>query len=209
MRKTSISCLLVLAAIQFPQLACAKERQPPFRINIGYFRFPLNDPDIESRVLQSERNVTLWEKLYDLTHNYWQQNKQALPDDVEIDALRGFGNESKVEKKELDVLLERAKESYDANLASFGNDSQKLWQHNQTDLSEKFLGEIDEEFKMIHHQYLMAWAGVGSAVDCSEHINNMLDQMTEWEKAGMAAASTLMALLPTFLAFGNLCVNLP
>lgn len=204
MLKTSFSCLLLIATIQLPKLVCAKERNPPFRIDIGYFRFPLNDPDIESRVLQTERNKTFWEDLYRLTHDYWQGAKEPRPDEDEIASLRGFGNESKVEEKELEVLLERAKESYDATLANFGNDSIRLWEHNKTDLSEYFLNEIDEEFKLIHHQYLMAWAGVGSEVDCSEHINNMLDQMDEWEKAGMAAASTLMALLPTFLAFGNL-----
>jgi len=57
-------------------------------------------------------------------------------------------------------------------------------------------------------QYYMhgAYLGVGRSSKCSDHINDVLSNKDEWEKMGSSAATTLMALLPTFLAFGNLFV---
>jgi hypothetical protein len=196
--------LLLGLALHFSALALAKERDPPFRVNIGYFKFPLNDPEIKDRILQTDRNVTIWEDLYQATLRYWQNNEQPRPDDEEEDAIRQFANDSAINHKELEVLLERAKVDYDTELKAWGNDAQKLWDDNQTDLSEKFLDHIEEEFNILHTQRLAAFAGVGASVDCSVHIDSILDQMSEWEKAGMSVASTLMALLPTFLAFGSL-----
>ncbi|RDW63316.1 hypothetical protein BP6252_10861 [Coleophoma cylindrospora] len=51
-----------------------------------------------------------------------------------------------------------------------------------------------------------ALMGVGKTVSCSENINIVLSTKNEWAKAGSSAATTLMALLPTFLAFGSLYV---
>lgn len=196
--------LLLVLPLYFSAPVLAKERDAPFRVNIGYFKFPLNDPEIEDRILQTERNVTLWENLYQATLRYWHNNKLPRPDDEEEDAIRQFANDSAINHKELETLLERAKVDYDAELKKWGNDALKLWNASDTDLSEKFLEHIEEEFNILHHQRLAAFAGVGSAVDCSADIDAMLDQMSEWEKTGMAVASTLMALLPTFLAFGSL-----
>jgi hypothetical protein len=207
MAKSSIFRTIVALSLFF-SLVFAQDREPPFRINIGYFKFPLNDPAIKSRIHQTERNLTFWEHLYDSTKRYWDSNRQRLrqplSDQVEEDDLRRLANETQVTNEEVEVLLEGARERHVHELANFGNSSQRLWDYNRTDLSEQFLDEIEDEFKMVHHQRLAAYAGVGSSVDCSVHVDAMLQQMSEWEKAGMAAASTLMALLPTFLAFGNL-----
>ncbi|KAF2198661.1 hypothetical protein GQ43DRAFT_148828 [Delitschia confertaspora ATCC 74209] len=48
--------------------------------------------------------------------------------------------------------------------------------------------------------------GMGKSVPCSEYINEVINSKDEWEKMGSQAATTLMTLLPTFLAFGNLYV---
>lgn len=202
MGKVSLLKLSALGALQVSTVVLARE--PPFRVDIGHFSFPLNDPEIQSRVRQTMKNLTIWENIRTFTHKYHDSKNQANPDDVEKDAIRQFANDSKIDNKELEVLLERARKSYDTQLATYGNDSQRLWKEKKSDLSAKFLDEIEGEFMNLHHQQLAAFAGVGSKLDCSLHIGAMLDQMTEWEKSGMAAATTLMALLPTFLAFGNL-----
>jgi hypothetical protein len=199
----ALSILFCLTAV------FAKDREDRFQVDIGFFRFPLNDPRIENRVLETERNLTAWGDIYELTHNYWISNRdtvldEPLPNDVEEEKLRQFAGDTQVDVEEFSTVLGRAKASYDEALLSWNNDSRDLWQDNQTDLSDKFLDEAFEEFKNLEHERLAAWAGVGSSVDCAEHINRILQDMDEWEKAGMAAATTLMALLPTFLAFGSL-----
>ena len=46
--------------------------------------------------------------------------------------------------------------------------------------------------------------GVGRTVECSKRVDDIIKTKSEWEKLGSGAATTLMALVPTFLAFGNL-----
>jgi hypothetical protein len=186
----------------------AKDREDRFQVDIGFFRFPLNDPRIENRVLETERNLTAWGDIFDSTLDYLKYNHKVLdeplPNDVEEEKLRQFARDTQVDMEDFGTVLGRAKASYDEALLSWNNDSRGLWRSNETDLSDKFLEEAYEEFKNLEHERLAAWAGVGSSVDCAEHINRILKDMDEWEKAGMAAATTLMALLPTFLAFGSL-----
>jgi hypothetical protein len=196
--------LLALFTLHYFCPVIATERDAPFKINIGFFKFPLVDPDIRARIREVEHNLTCWEDLYRFTRDYWDNNTLPLPDEVEENALRQFGRDSGVNLTDLEILLQRAKEGYDDEVRKFDNAPLRLWEFSRTDLSEIFLDEIDKEFKELHHEQLAAYAGVGSPVDCSHHINRMLSEMSEWEKAGMAAASTLMALLPTFLAFGSL-----
>lgn len=185
----------------------AAARDPPFRVNIGYFKFPVSDPEMKARVERVENNITAWDDFYDATLDYWLanwNNTQPLPEDTEETALRRFANKTKVDVEDFGTILQQAKDGYATDLRAQNNDPQQLWEFDGTDLSEKVLDVTEEEFKFLHHERLAAYAGVGSPVDCSVHIDRMLDGMSEWEKAGMAAASTLMALLPTFLAFGNL-----
>lgn len=79
-----------------------------------------------------------------------------------------------------------------------------MWGSNLTDLADQVLYRIEDEYEYLYYKSLASYAGVGSPVRCSPQIERMLTGMSEWEKTGMAAATTLMALLPTFLAFGNL-----
>lgn len=192
-------------------LACAflfvHARDTPSRISIGHFKFPLNDPDIDERVQLVRDNITAWNNFYASTVEYWDSryNDEQTPSiEEEIAQLQIFANESKVGSEEFSTLLQKAENDYYAQLRAFNNDSSRLWREEQSDLSDKVLFGVEDEFEFLDHVWLTAYAGVGSSVDCAAHINFMLSNMTEWEKSGMAAASTLMALLPTFLAFGNL-----
>lgn len=49
-----------------------------------------------------------------------------------------------------------------------------------------------------------SYMGVGWDVKCWGNINAALDLATEWDKAASSAATTLMALIPVLLTFGNL-----
>ncbi|KAL0261567.1 hypothetical protein SLS55_002997 [Diplodia seriata] len=49
-----------------------------------------------------------------------------------------------------------------------------------------------------------SYMGVGWNVKCWGDINTALNMATEWDKAASSAATTLMALIPVLLTFGNL-----
>lgn len=52
-----------------------------------------------------------------------------------------------------------------------------------------------------------SYMGVGSTVECSAYINEVLSNKDPWANAGSAAATTLTALLPTLLSFGNVSLK--
>ena len=105
---------------------------------------------------------------------------------------------------DFESVLDRANGSYQKTLADWKRNATNLYLQEGTDLSDKFMAEALERYFFLDYAALAAWAGVGRSVECADRISSVLKDMDEWEKAGMQAATTLMALLPTFLAFGNL-----
>ncbi|OJD34001.1 uncharacterized protein BKCO1_2600036 [Diplodia corticola] len=55
-----------------------------------------------------------------------------------------------------------------------------------------------------HWKVTASYMGVGWNVRCWGDINAALNMATEWDKAASSAATTLMALIPVLLTFGNL-----
>lgn len=49
-----------------------------------------------------------------------------------------------------------------------------------------------------------AYMGVGRTSTCATEVSAVIASKDEWMKAGSAAATTLMSLVPAYLAFGNL-----
>lgn len=68
------------------------------------------------------------------------------------------------------------------------------------DASKKANSTADAADWMVTASYM----GVGWDVKCWGNINAALDLATEWDKAASSAATTLMALIPVLLTFGNL-----
>ncbi|KAF1997733.1 hypothetical protein P154DRAFT_605196 [Amniculicola lignicola CBS 123094] len=211
MGKISVALLLILSTLQFPTSILAINPEGPPRVNIGYFKFPpLNDEIILRRVREVENNLTAWEGLFTSALEFYINNTEienGPSDDVEEDQLRQLATDQNISSSELEVLLERARTGYNAELRDPANASTQLWfNDSRPDLSEHFLIGMAEDFDYLYYEELSMYAGIGSHVDCSPYIDQKLKKMSEWEKAGMNAATTLMALVPTFLAFGSLFV---
>ena len=85
--------------------------------------------------------------------------------------------------------------------ADISDRSDRLWAFDYTSY---YLDVIYNLILATHYYRLGAFAGVGWPVFCSEQVDNVLENLSEWDKAGSNAVITLMALLPFFLAFGNL-----
>lgn len=62
---------------------------------------------------------------------------------------------------------------------------------------------LNATIQTFYHVY-GPYMGLGMNTACSEYINEVLSDKDEWAKMSSSAATTMMALLPTFLAFGHL-----
>jgi hypothetical protein len=89
-------------------------------------------------------------------------------------------------------------------LEESGLDRTDLWYDEYVDLSSTYLDAIWNTSAILDYYWVAAYMGIGRSVKCSHQINEILAETDEWENAGASAATILMALLPTFLAFGNL-----
>lgn len=198
----------ILCTLTFSVLADGEsDHVLPSRASIGYFNFALRDSAMKERVYQTEANWTSWYTFMNFTFTSWAQNLEDSEVDFEDNEefkVRAFANVANISSENIEVLLKDSKDDYAAALQSYKNDSQRLWTDNRTDLLDKVLDRTLSEFGYLEHNWLAAYAGVGLPVKCSEQVNQAISGMNEWEKTGMSAANTLMALLPTFLAFGNL-----
>lgn len=101
-------------------------------------------------------------------------------------------------------LLERANATYFEQLKGFSFNETALFNDSFDDLAINYVDAVENFSISTFYYTLGAYMGVGKSVECSFHINEVLKVTDEWEKLGSTAATTLMALLPTFLAFGNL-----
>jgi hypothetical protein len=59
---------------------------------------------------------------------------------------------------------------------------------------------------LTHSPVIGSYLGVGFNVDCRNYISAVLDNADQFDTAGWQAATTLMALIPVLLTFGNLFV---
>jgi hypothetical protein len=101
-------------------------------------------------------------------------------------------------------LLLMANNSLNSMLEESGLDRTDLWYDEYVDLSSTYLDAIWNTSAILDYYWVAAYMGIGRSVKCSHQINEILAETDEWENAGASAATVLMALLPTFLAFGNL-----
>lgn len=189
-------------------LASIKQRGDRFVADVGYFKIPFNDDRIVAKVNAAEKNITDFDCLYGQALDYWFNREDPLPEDVEAKQLQDFANNCTIAPDVGENLLTNASKGLHASLAQFNNDSIALWNDSFTDLSEKYLDAIEAEDNNRYYNRIASYMGVGQNVQCSRYIDDALKDAGEWEKAGAGAAATLMALVPTFLAFGNLYVSI-
>jgi hypothetical protein len=184
-----------------------RKTRPRSSVRVGDFPIHLNDNRLNQGIEIANENITEMNCLYNLTLNYWLGNEDPQPIANETAALNEFAKECLIIPENSGYhswALANANQSLSENLAFFDNNETQLWNDSFTDLSSLYLWTLDNGTEWLPFRLVDAYMGVGRTVECSDIINTLLAGAGEWEKAGSAAATTLMALIPTFLAFGNL-----
>lgn len=203
-------CLLVLLGA----FGIQARKVSRFEADIGRFRFPISD----DRIDDPHANDTLGKNLAQLfldTHDYYDNFDKNQPTEVEaayVDKLAQIrlAPDYKEHAQRLHNDANSSLETMTQDALSIavppGN---RTWaEHyvleNKEDFVWHYLHAINNMSISIHYYKIGAYMGVGQTVKCSSHIDDVLSNKDEWSKAGSSAATTLMALVPTFLAFGNL-----
>ncbi|KAF2843410.1 hypothetical protein M501DRAFT_985525 [Patellaria atrata CBS 101060] len=191
--------------VYLPSCLARNDREARFQAAVGNFRIPLNDQRVIDKVKVKEDNLTNFDCLWNKTIEYWLDNE--LPQQDENSTLFQFANSCSIGEYH-NNLTENAERNLTwwLELPDYNNDFILLWNERYIDLSERYLTAVENESQNLHYEIMGSYMGIGESVSCSPHIDRILDEASEWDKAGAGAATTLMALVPTFLAFGNLFV---
>lgn len=130
---------------------------------------------------------------YDLYWFYWYDNyydAETIEEDLNQDAEQYFPNNASFVDYGTDLMRDD-----NGTFKSFTEYDSALW--NQVVNTTNIVNDY-------YYSILGDYMGVGYQVSCSSNINTVLSEASEWDKAGAASASVLMALIPTLLTFGNL-----
>jgi hypothetical protein len=185
-----------------------------FEADIGRFRFPITD----DRIDDPHANDTLGENLARLfldVHDYYDNFDENQPTEVEAPLVDKLAQTYLT--PDYKEHAERLRNDANNSLEAMTQDAIRIavppgnrtWAEqyvleNGDDFVWHYLQAINNMTRSIHFYKIGAYMGVGQTVSCSSFVDDVLSNKDEWSKAGSSAATTLMALVPTFLAFGNL-----
>ncbi|CAO2650069.1 Nn.00g013610.m01.CDS01 [Neocucurbitaria sp. VM-36] len=204
--KTSHAFACVLLALPFVLSQTSKGiSNNPQKASVGRFSININDNRLrleEAVANQTTLNPSLAELFFNVLDFYESYNDSQIPS-MEVQSQN---------------LTSLAKTSLSP--ADFGKYNQVLLNASSDVANETINTEglpnpdvvgfyLDAIYNMTYQTYYYihgAYIGVGQNSECAEQINQVLADKDEWAKMGSSAATTLMALLPTFLAFGHLFV---
>lgn len=171
--------------------------------SVGRFKVTLNDERLPLAAMEKNRTSLQpnLEKLWNKVYVYWYTygDDETPPVEEQSRNLTAYAKEQLTEEEYNDlnerILREATKNATATPLFEGQPHHDVVFSYLETIWN---ISSATEYF--MHGAYL----GVGSSSTCSEHVNDVLANADEWAKMGGSAATTLMALLPTFLAFGNL-----
>lgn len=201
-------CLLVLLGVFEVQARSA----PKFHADVGRFRIPIDDDNLDHKDYDTlDYNLEL---VFDLAVEYWEDQEAYESVDVEElyvkglaqTYLSGYQNESQTLIDTANTKVQSALKQALADTTPPGNltAAEDTLFLDDDDFLGFYLEAIYDMWEQNFYSKLGSLMGVGKNVACSRKINEVLTEKDEWAKAGSSAATTLMALVPTFLAFGNL-----
>ncbi|KAF2472614.1 uncharacterized protein BDR25DRAFT_15889 [Lindgomyces ingoldianus] len=207
MRGLLIACVVFVQAV----LATSKDgvNTNPHKATIGRFQISIHDDRLnlqEAIANQSSLLVDLYTLFYSALW-YWDSydDPTVPPESEQTGNLTQFA-QSNLTRDEYNkysaVLLNASREN--AEWLSSKGMPQADFPH--PDYVSSYLDAIANMTTQTWYYIHGAYIGVGANSACAAQIDEVLSNKAEYEKMGSSAATTLMALLPTFLAFGNLYV---
>ncbi|KAF2739839.1 hypothetical protein EJ04DRAFT_604311 [Polyplosphaeria fusca] len=99
-----------------------------------------------------------------------------------------------------DVLLKSATDVANKNFEQ----DKEYYDATKPDIAYYYLDAVANMTEQTYYYILGAYMGAGFNSECADQINKVLEEKDEWAKMSSSAATTLMALMPIFLAFGKL-----
>ena len=182
-----------------------KGRQKP-QVSVGYFEITVHDDWFNQSAIAANRSIVdHFSKLYLQELDYWYNeynDSLQLQEDTAISNAREILDSSEFQWTE--YLNKTALEWWQNKTCSFGFCPDDFDDPTEMDYTSYYLDVLANMTDLTYYYTLSAYSGVGWRTSCSHHVDEVLENMSEWNKAGSSAAITIMALLPTFLAFGNL-----
>lgn len=188
------------------------------KVNAGKFGLPLEDSRLP--IDEAEQNKTyLLPGLDNLIGNIieyyasYEDDERPAPQDREAMSIALFdGAEDARVKKYSHELLCRILPSSDCRQEENAigiNASGAAASNTSSKLPEDFVWRYLDDLMYLEDitAMLAFWGslvGVGRHSTCTYLVDTVIGDKREWEKAGGSSATSLMALLPTFLAFGSL-----
>jgi hypothetical protein len=208
-RITRCLCFLTLGLCMpyFVAAAASKGSKPRGKpkVRVGNFPIVMDDARLNHNIEVAKQNETEMACLDNETYNYWY-NLDAIPANETAD-MTAIANKciSLPENQGYnDWVIANATAEYNRELQPYKGNETALWDYDYTDFSWVYGDVVYNGTLWIPYQIIGAFMGVGKTVPCADQINTVLAGVGPWENAGSAAATTLMALIPSFLAFGNL-----
>lgn len=190
-------------------LTVQSRREPnsnPQQASVGRFNIKIHDErlPLEEAVANHTGLIpNLTELFVDVLEDYYltYNDEDTPPVEAQSDNITAIARSNLFTKyfKYNEVLLNASKE-----IANSSFEQDKELGFPNPDVTFYYLDAIANMTQQTYYYTLGAYIGVGVNSVCAEQINQVLADKDEWAKMGSGAASTLMALLPTFLAFGNL-----
>lgn len=177
-----------------------QKSQTDFNTNVGVFRVPLHDDRLKA-ARQNHSLLVNATSTWSAVLNFWTSYGEIPFPDNETEYRVIKGNSSRhLNESLVDMLFNNT----ETEMKTYFENNPETEHNGSYDLTSFYLDSLFNYTASISYwnrNYLM---GVGWTVDCSDHVDDILGNKAEWEKLGSSAASTLMALIPTILTFGNL-----
>jgi hypothetical protein len=174
-------------------------------VKVGNFPIVMDDDRLNHNIQVAKQNQTELACIVDAVYTYWYNLDTPGPNETADISAIAAGCISLPENQGYNNwAIANATAEYNKELQAFHGNQTAYWDWDYTDFSWVYLMAVYNSSLSVPYEIIGAFMGVGKTVKCANQINTVLAGVGQWEQAGSAAATTLMALIPSFLAFGNL-----
>lgn len=202
-RRTKLVMAILLVGIAHSTFARNEKPKKLTQASVGRFKITLDDDQLPLEEMEKNRTslrphlAWLWLSAWDYWGNFTDETTPT--EEEQVQSLTAFAK-SELSPEEFNdfggKILNHSKENASVTPLFDGQP------HH--DVVFSFMETVWNMSIATDYFINGAFIGVGARSDCAEAVDEVLSNASEWNKMGSSAATTMMALLPTFLAFGNL-----